>query len=455
MFPGRLRVLALMGADALCLLAVWSITVLGYDAFVGISGYTPAHYLNLWPFVPCCLALNATLRLYHGNALYPSLPLDPVEELRRLCLSSIAAHLLLMSVLGFSRQNTEYSRIVILCAGSFCAVLAQPVRDLVRRALHHVSAFRIPVALAGDGATAQRVDASIATNPSLGLRVVHRFDEAHLRDIVPVCRATGVNVLLACQDARLFHVQLRAFSDWFTHVEYLPRTEAFPIFGGRAVALDGVGGLEMVNQSRMGLRRLQKTLLDYALASVALLLAIPFFIIIPLLIKATSRGPVFYRADRLGRNGRPFKIWKYRSMYVDADRRLDALLKSAPALAKEYATTFKLRNDPRVTPLGRFLRRTSLDELPQLFNVFRGEMSLIGPRPIVQKEVHFYGADYEIFSRVLPGVTGLWQCSGRSDTDYARRVALDVHYVLNWSPWMDLWICLRTVGTVLGMKGAC
>ena len=174
-----------------------------------------------------------------------------------------------------------------------------------------------------------------------------------------------------------------------------------------------------------------------------------------MLIKLTSRGPVFYRQTRLGKKGRPIRVWKFRSMYADADARLASILASDPMKKAEWEANFKLADDPRVTPLGRFLRKTSIDEFPQLFNVFAGDMALVGPRPIVSDEVKFYGAAYDIFASVHPGVTGLWQASGRSGTDYARRVALDTYYVLNWSPWMDVWVLFRTVGAVLFMRGAC
>ena len=181
---------------------------------------------------------------------------------------------------------------------------------------------------------------------------------------------------------------------------------------------------------------------------------LPFFVVIPLLIKLTSRGPVFYRHLRIGQGGREFRIWKFRSMYADADARLAEMLAKNPKMKDEYESDFKLTHDPRVTPLGRFLRRTSLDELPQLFNVFLGQMSMIGPRPIVQEEVEKYGASYAGLSSVKPGITGLWQISGRSDTGYARRVEFDTYYALNWSPWLDLWILLRTIFAVLLMRGA-
>ena len=234
----------------------------------------------------------------------------------------------------------------------------------------------------------------------------------------------------------------------------MPTAEAFPVLGAQPVVFDGVGGLEMVNQRRMKAMRLGKSVLDLVLSLVAFFCFLPLFIVIPVLIKLTSRGPVFYRATRLGKGGRAIRVWKFRSMYADADKRLAGMLAADPALKAEFDANFKLADDPRVTPFGRFLRKTSLDEIPQLFNVFSGEMALIGPRPIVQREVSYYGKAYSIFSSVKPGITGLWQTSGRSDTNYARRVALDSYYVLNWSPWLDIWILFRTVGAVLFMRGA-
>ncbi len=142
-------------------------------------------------------------------------------------------------------------------------------------------------------------------------------------------------------------------------------------------------------------------------------------------------------------------------MYADADARLKRILEEDPAAAAEWKANFKLKDDPRVTPFGRFLRRTSLDEIPQFFNVFAGSMALVGPRPIVEGEREFYGDAFRLFTSVKPGITGLWQVSGRSDTGYARRVALDVEYVMNWSPWLDVWILLRTVLAVITLKGAC
>jgi lipopolysaccharide/colanic/teichoic acid biosynthesis glycosyltransferase len=149
-----------------------------------------------------------------------------------------------------------------------------------------------------------------------------------------------------------------------------------------------------------------------------------------------------------------FKAWKFRTMVQNADAVLKSHLAAHPALAEEWRLTQKLKNDPRVTPLGKLLRRSSLDELPQLMNVFAGEMSLVGPRPIVAAEVEKYGEHYTSYCRVKPGITGLWQVSGRNNTTYDERITFDQYYVLNWSVWLDLHILTRTVHTVLTGDGA-
>lgn len=484
---GRIRVAALCLADMFCIGAVWAVTVLGFEAvnllFSPDFSYGPegaAIYLRLWPLLPVFAVMNMVQGLYHGNSTYPAAQTSPVEEFRRLVYSAVIVHLGVIAVLGIVQGKTEgFSRYVIVCSGVLLALVAQSFRNWMRFVLYRLGWGQIPVALAGGGAVARRVAQVLADNPYVGFRIVGYFDGTDrpedsvaepttralddlglrylgtLRDIVPVCRRRDVKVLLACQDDRFFRVQMDEFTSWFTYIEYLPTTRTFPVFGSRAVVFDGIGGLEMMNQSRMKAKRIEKRLLDFSLAALAFVCLSPFFVVLPLLIKLTSRGPVFYRQERLGLDGRPIRVWKFRSMYADADERLKKLLASDAKLAAEWEGNFKLASDPRVTPFGRFLRKTSLDELPQLFNVFAGDMALIGPRPIVADEVEYYGDAYRVFSSVRPGVTGLWQVSGRSNTDYPRRVALDTYYVLNWSLWMDVWILVRTVYAVLLMRGAC
>jgi len=191
------------------------------------------------------------------------------------------------------------------------------------------------------------------------------------------------------------------------------------------------------------------------LAALVLLLVLsPLMLFVAVMIWRSDGAPVFYGHYRVGLNGRLFRCLKYRSMYRESQRMLDELLARDPAAREEWERDQKLTNDPRITPIGHFLRRTSLDELPQLFNVLRGEMSLVGPRPITVGELTRYGRVRWDYLSVLPGMTGLWQVSGRNNTTYAERVALDREYVDSRSPWLDMKILAKTVKVVIARDGA-
>ncbi|MCZ8280049.1 MAG: sugar transferase [Acetobacteraceae bacterium] len=210
-------------------------------------------------------------------------------------------------------------------------------------------------------------------------------------------------------------------------------------------------GLE---RDRKSVFPIAKRALDIIGAGLGLVLLSPFFLIVALMVRADG-GPAFFAHQRVGRGGKLFGCLKFRSMVFDSQARLEALLASDPAARAEWEATRKLKNDPRITRIGRFLRSTSLDELPQLINVLRGEMSLVGPRPVQVAEIdRYYGASAAHYMAVRPGITGLWQVSGRSETSYESRVALDVSYVSRPSMLADLSILLRTPVAVLSRRGA-
>lgn len=207
---------------------------------------------------------------------------------------------------------------------------------------------------------------------------------------------------------------------------------------------------------RVGNRRdpISKRVFDRVLAAVLLLFFAPFLLLVAAVLLLSEGRPVFFAHTRVGLGGRAFRCLKFRTMVRDADARLQRLLESDPIARREWQATHKLAEDPRVSCVGDFLRRTSLDELPQLINVLRGEMSLVGPRPVVQDESVHYGEHFADYLSVRPGLTGEWQVSGRSNTTYAQRVAMDVAYVRNRSFLGDLWVLWRTLGVVLGRDGA-
>ncbi|MEM6974019.1 MAG: sugar transferase [Pseudomonadota bacterium] len=200
--------------------------------------------------------------------------------------------------------------------------------------------------------------------------------------------------------------------------------------------------------------RYPKRAFDIAFAASALLLLSPLMLTIIAIMRATDPGPILYGHERVGMGGRRFVCWKFRSMVPDAAVRLERLLRHDPVARAEWERDRKLRDDPRVTAIGAALRKSSLDELPQFYNVLMGEMSVVGPRPVVDDELARYGRHSRSYLSVRPGITGLWQVSGRNDVGYSRRVALDAYYVSIRSFWLDLGIIIRTVGVVFGRRGS-
>ena len=211
--------------------------------------------------------------------------------------------------------------------------------------------------------------------------------------------------------------------------------------------------LRVHNNLRRWPARLSKRIFDTLLALVLIVLLSPLLLLLSLLLLGDG-GKVIFSQKRVGKNGRPFNCFKFRTMALDAEDQLKLLLAQSPEHKLQWEKDQKLKDDPRVSALGGFLRRTSLDELPQLFNVLQGQMSLVGPRPIVEAELQRYGSDASYYLMVRPGMTGLWQVNGRNDLDYESRVYLDTWYVKNWSLWYDLVILIKTIRTVLSSKGA-
>ena len=202
-------------------------------------------------------------------------------------------------------------------------------------------------------------------------------------------------------------------------------------------------------KSSFNFYKLCKTLLDFLFSIFFLIASLPFFIIISILIKFSSRGPIFFLQERIGKNNIPFKCIKFRTMHPEAKDILENLLMKDDKFKKEFEATHKIKNDPRITTIGKLLRKTSLDELPQFINVLKNEMSIVGPRPIVNKEKKKYGKYLKKVLSVKPGITGLWQVSGRNNLTYKTRVKLDLNYIENYNFLMDIRILIRTVGVIL------
>ena len=236
----------------------------------------------------------------------------------------------------------------------------------------------------------------------------------------------------------------------------VPDLAGIPVIGGEAEYFFNERLLAFRTRNNLASRInvIGKRAFDIIAGSLLIMLLAPLLLLIAILIRIESPGPTLFAHKRLGKNGVPFNCYKFRSMVMNAQELLPQLLEDNPELQEEWNRDFKLKHDPRVTRIGRILRQTSLDEIPQLINVLKGEMSLVGPRPIIAEEMERFGDAARDYMMVSPGMTGLWQVSGRSDIDYQERVLMESWYVRNWSLWLDISLLFRTVGIVLNRKGA-
>lgn len=470
MRSARIRILILMLADVLCFTLIPIAVIWCMDAFFWEAPVNWKIYLRMWPFIGVFVGCNIFIRLYHGDVAYPGAALGAIEEQRRIFFSTALAYLLLFAFLALSHRAQGISRMALILSWLLTFLLLPIFRWWARCLMKRYRFGQIRVLIAGAGLTGTMVAKELRRDKYFGFDVVGFLDDSpKLRDSCPVegvpvvgtlgyarkaARKYNTDYMICCIPITLVTEMLENYSKYFRHVMIIPDNRVFPISWAYPVYLSGFSGIEIRNQLLLPMPRMAKGILEVFVSLVAFVTLQPLFLILAFLVKISSRGPIFYRARRLGVNRKTIRVLKFRTMYVDADQRLETLLAEDPEMERQWREKFKLENDPRVTPLGRFLRKTSLDELPQFWNVLTGDMAVIGPRPIVEAEVKYYGERYASLSRVKPGITGLWQVSGRSELDYPQRVNLDISYIMNWTIWMDYYIFLKTVKEVILCRGA-
>ena len=442
--------------DSMALSAAVLISVCVKALVVGNMDWTA--YFRLGPL------LLVFLVVYKAIGLYTIVALSPPEELRRSTVASSVLFVVLATATMTFRGARHEITWTLLMSIAISVVLQPLMRAFLRRHYAAKSWWGYSAVVFGAKAGGKQLLDAMLKDPSIGLKPVALVDEwAGSKCIrgVPVYRrledvpdlARPAYAVFAAADLATSSMQrlIERHSHSFSHVLVMPDFQGLSSFWVQSRNLAGMVGLEIAHSD--GHLR-YKRILDCFLALVASIFIAPIVALLTVLIMVDSPGPVFYGQRRIGRHGRMFKAWKFRSMVTNGDEILERHLRENPQAAIEWQATQKLRVDPRVTRLGRLLRRTSMDELPQIWNVIAGQMSFVGPRPIVEGEVVHYGADFELYKQVHSGITGLWQVSGRSDTSYAERVSLDTIYALNWSVWLDLCILVRTIPVVLFGKGA-
>ncbi|GHV51921.1 undecaprenyl-phosphate galactose phosphotransferase WbaP [Spirochaetia bacterium] len=422
-------------------------------------------FITYWSYVPVFILI------FQISNLYPGVSLAPSEELRYFTIDSLMAH----GGIIFSRyiEDQEFDAIsaAFIISFLFSIAILLTNRSLMHFILNKTGLGGIPAVIYGSGSTGKLITDRLLGNRQTGyVPVLILDDEKNGGDEyrgIPIIHDTGIGpeivkrykikmaiVAMPTMEqkelAKLLNYSISAFRynvlipDFFSAANIWMSVRDF----------DGVLGFVTNHRLRMFWNLAIKRIQDLLLVIVGGLILLPMLLFIALLVKITSPGPVLYGHKRLGKDGRYFRAYKFRSMVSDSEERLKALLESDPDARKEWELSHKLKNDPRVTKIGKILRRISFDEFPQLINILKGEMSLVGPRPIVDDEVEKYGEDFKRIFSVKPGLTGLWQVSGRSDTDYAERVSLDTYYLQSWSVWLDIWIIFKTIDAIFKGKGA-
>ena len=418
----------------------------------------------------CFPILALLLAAFWIDDLYPGVLIHPAEEMRRVVACVSVVFLVFSSFTFVSRSEMLFSRSIYLMAWVMSAPVVLAFRSLTRNFCKKRAWWGYSAVVLGSGPAAQRVVRSLRAN-SPGLRItgvlLEDQVEAWPNDMPVILGQFGKNAEMATgyrADLAILAVTgksstelrqaIQHYCNGFQRILLLPDLPGICSMGIVAREVGGELGFEVPQRLFNSSARVTKRLADFVFSLVILLTLSPVLLAIAILIKAGSKGPLMFGHRRQGRDGEEFLALKFRTMVPDAESVLAAYLKGHPEHRAEWERDHKLKNDPRVTAFGKWLRRYSFDELPQLWNVLRGEMSLVGPRPIVKAEIPRYGTGYELYMRVLPGLTGLWQVSGRNNTTYDERVAFDEYYVRNWSVWFDVYILVRTVKVVLTGEGA-
>jgi Undecaprenyl-phosphate galactose phosphotransferase WbaP len=440
--PAWYTSLSMLAVDLTALSAVYWLAVIGRYLI------TPGSFRLYFELFP---GMALFILAFCIQGLYPGVLLHPAEEIRRIshCVSTV---FLLVLCTTFIWHTAEwYSRSIFLITWALGAPAVLLARCAGRRLLSRSAWWGVPAVVFGSGSAAQRVLRTLR-NRRLGVRVTAVVPDGLSHP--PASSAHYAIVAMAHNSELALQHIIQDYCSGYRHILLVPDLPGVCSLGISAREIGGEIGFDLPQRLFHRSAALVKRSLDLLLSIPALILLSPFFLLFSLAIRLTSHGPALYTQSRHGRDGKPFKALKFRTMLIHGDAILLEHFREHPDELAAWQRDQKLRYDPRVTAVGKWLRRCSLDELPQIFNVLLGHMSLVGPRPIVAAEVPKYGRGYGLYTRARPGITGLWQVSGRNNTTYEERVTLDEYYVRNWSIWLDAYILVRTVRAVLTAEGA-
>ena len=436
-------------------------------------------WINFRSFIYYSFYFPLILIVFYGADLYPGIMISPSDEVRKLficsmfcfigiCINSVlqsGGGTLIAITQGILRDSSKKGVVLaFMLAVPFSALWLPASREIARHLFGRFRWWGVPAVVYTTDKSADEVIERLTKRKNLGYRPVLIIDSAATKtamrgdipvfpdgeDVQRMIRQLKIKVAIVCD----YEGEKRPIMTGFRYTIIISKKQ--DIFTS-TLSLRDIGGIVGFSSTHHLTRQsslIVKRLIDLTLIVCALPLLVPLLLFISIGVKASSKGPIFYGHKRVGKNGMEIKCWKFRSMFIDSQKMLEEILKNDPVMRREWEAQRKFQNDPRVTKFGKFLRKTSLDELPQIFNILLGSMSFVGPRPVTQEELEKYGENADYILSVTPGLSGMWQISGRSDPGYEERINLDTYYIQNWSVWFDLWIIIKTVWVVLRGKGA-
>lgn len=434
---------------------------------VSDGGILHISWLNFWVVFPFLYLLFINVeQLYNRRMQF-------WQVIEKIFYASLYAIVAIIIILYVGQIAASTSRLFIVILGALSFLYLTVFRYLTKKILAKLQLLQIPVLIIGAGKTAELLVQGIINDAGMGYKVIGLLEDNCVKagilkrftvlgkfaDAESVIEKTGVqHIFIAApgmEQEKLTQLIYKV-QPLVKNMGIIPNLVGIPMGGIEVESLfnEKLMLLRLKNNLARPWNRYLKTMFDFVLTLVGTVVISPILLFIAIWIYKDSPGPVIFKHTRIGKNGKAFSCYKFRSMCVDAKARLEELLKNDPEAKAEWERDFKLKNDPRITKSGAFLRKTSLDELPQIFNVLKGEMSLVGPRPVIKEELECYGEYVNDYLMVKPGITGMWQVSGRSDIDYQERVLLDSWYVRNWSVWIDIVMLFKTFKVVLLRKGA-
>lgn len=390
------------------------------------------------------------------------------EEMRKM-LGAVAGAFFVMSVIyiySFKSSNIIWLIFTLITYMSLDVVL----RYYFRTFLYTLGLLRINVAIIGNGFQGEEFATVIKEHKFSNYNLIGfikyetingkvNVDKEYLGNfndverIIKKYNLTEVVIAVPKIDRQELGKIIEKLEHKIPRIKFIPDMYGLMTFSNQIHDYDKVLAITAAQGLLKPINRFYKRVFDIVGAIIGMLILLPITILSFIMIKIEDGGKVFFKQDRIGINGKKIKIWKFRTMLQNAEKILDELMEKDPAIKEEYLTTKKLKNDPRITKMGNVLRKTSLDEFPQFINVLKGEMSIVGPRPYLFREINDMGDKYKSIIKVKPGITGLWQASGRNELSFEERIVLDQYFVRNWSLWFDIVIVFKTISAVFRAKG--